>query len=485
MAISSRNTLLAALAFIAFQAQAVNVTVAYQTSAEPAKVAQADNTFAKESGATVDWRKFDSGASIVRALASGDVQIGNLGSSPLAVAASQQVSIEVFLLASKLGNSEALVVKKTISKPEDLIGKRIAVPFISTTHYSLLAALKHWGIKPGQVEIVNLQPPAIIAAWQRGDIDGAYVWAPAVNALEKDGKVLTDSEQVGQWGAPTLDVWVVRKDFAEKHPEVVKAFAKSAIDAQQPYIANPDVWLKQPENISKLARLSGELLVVLGPSGCGKTTLLNLIAGFVPYQHGSIQLAGKRIEGPGAERGVVFQNEGLLPWRNVQDNVAFGLQLAGIEKMQRLEIAHQMLKKVGLEGAEKRYIWQLSGGQRQRVGIARALAANPQLLLLDEPFGALDAFTRDQMQTLLLKLWQETGKQVLLITHDIEEAVFMATELVLLSSGPGRVLERLPLNFARRFVAGESSRSIKSDPQFIAMREYVLSRVFEQREAFS
>lgn len=126
----------------------MNVTVAYQTSAEPAKVAQADNTFAKESGATVDWRKFDSGASIVRALASGDVQIGNLGSSPLAVAASQQVPIEVFLLASKLGNSEALVVKKTISKPEDLIGKRIAVPFISTTHYSLLAALKHWGINP-------------------------------------------------------------------------------------------------------------------------------------------------------------------------------------------------------------------------------------------------------------------------------------------------------------------------------------------------
>lgn len=122
MAISSRNTLLAALAFIAFQAQAVNVTVAYQTSAEPAKVAQADNTFAKESGASVDWRKFDSGASIVRALASGDVQIGNLGSSPLAVAASQQVPIEVFLLASKLGNSEALVVKKTISKLARLSG---------------------------------------------------------------------------------------------------------------------------------------------------------------------------------------------------------------------------------------------------------------------------------------------------------------------------------------------------------------------------
>ena len=245
MAISSRITLLGALALWAFQAQAVDVTVAYQTSAEPAKVAQADNTFAKESGAKVDWRKFDSGASVVRALASGDVQIGNIGSSPLAVAASQQVPIEVFLLASQLGNSEALVVKKNITKPEDLIGKRIAVPFIS------------WGIKPGQVQIINLQPPAIIAAWQRGDIDGAYVWAPAVNELEKDGTVLTDSEKVGQWGAPTLDVWVVRKDFAEKHPEVVKAFAKSAIDAQQPYISNPDEWLKQPANLEKLSRLSG------------------------------------------------------------------------------------------------------------------------------------------------------------------------------------------------------------------------------------
>ena len=230
---------------------------------------------------------------------------------------------------------------------------------------------------------------------------------------------------------------------------------------------------------------SGELLVVLGPSGCGKTTLLNLIAGFVPYQHGSITLEGQRVEGPGAERGVVFQHEGLLPWRNVQDNVALGLQLAGVDKAARRETAVRMLKKVGLEGAEKRFIWQLSGGQRQRVGIARALAANPQLLLLDEPFGALDAFTREQMQTLLLSLWHETGKQVLLITHDIEEAVFMATELVLLSPGPGRVLERLPLNFGRRFIAGESCRSIKSDPQFIAQREYVLSRVFERGEAFS
>ena len=257
MAATRLTFLAAALALLAFRADAVNVTVAYQTSAEPAKVAQADNSFAKESGASVDWRKFDSGAGVIRALASGDVQIGNIGSSPLAVAAAQKLPIEAFLLASQLGNSEALVVKKTITSPKDLIGKRIAVPFISTTHYSLLAALKHWGIKPSQVQLVNLQPPAIIAAWQRGDIDGAYVWAPAVNELEKEGKVLTDSAEVGSWGSPTLDVWVVRKDFAEQHPEIVTAFARSAIDAQQAYLNSPDSWLKQPDNLSKLSRLSG------------------------------------------------------------------------------------------------------------------------------------------------------------------------------------------------------------------------------------
>ncbi len=230
---------------------------------------------------------------------------------------------------------------------------------------------------------------------------------------------------------------------------------------------------------------SHELLVVLGPSGCGKTTLLNLVAGFLPVESGSITLDNQPLTGPGAERGVVFQHEGLLPWRNVLDNVAFGLQLAGMSRPDRDAIARRLIRQVGLEGAEKRAIWQLSGGQRQRVGIARALVTDPQLLLLDEPFGALDAFTREQMQTLLLTLWRDSGKQILLITHDIEEAIFLASELILLSPGPGRIVERLRPGFGQRFAAGESCRSIKSDPQFIAQREYVLSRVFDQREAFA
>ena len=215
------------LSLAATSAYALDVTVAYQTSAEPAKVAQADNAFAKASGAKVDWRKFDSGSSVVKALASGDVQIGNIGSSPLAAAVSQGLPIEVFLLASQLGNSEALVVKKEIKSPQDLIGKRIAVPFVSTTHYSLLAALKHWGIKPDQLTILNLQPPAIAAAWQRGDIDGAYVWAPAVNELAKTGSVLTDSEQVGNRYLP------VAEQVNELGQPVDKAIHDTAVFLQQ------------------------------------------------------------------------------------------------------------------------------------------------------------------------------------------------------------------------------------------------------------
>ncbi|KTT20458.1 taurine ABC transporter ATP-binding subunit [Pseudomonas fulva] len=249
------------------------------------------------------------------------------------------------------------------------------------------------------------------------------------------------------------------------------------ISAQYPGAASPVL-----ANIT-LSLGPRQLLVALGPSGSGKTSLLNLVAGFVSPSAGRITLDGVPVQGPGAERGVVFQDDALLPWQNVLGNVAFGLELAGVPRAAREAKAREMLALVDLADFAERRIWQLSGGQKQRVGLARALAADPGVLLMDEPFGALDAFTREHMQTLLLDIWQRTDKPVFLITHDIEEAVFLATELVLLAPSPGRIVERLELDFGQRYANGESARAIKSDPRFIEAREHVLARVFSHRQS--
>jgi taurine transport system substrate-binding protein len=260
-----KRTLFAAVAAIALVGAGLSahaedaIRIAYQTTIDPAKVAQADGTFDKAFGRAAEWKKFDSGADVIAAIAGGSIDIGFVGSSPLAVAASNKLPIETFLIADQIGDAEELVVRNGsgIEKPEDLVGKTIAVPFVSTTHYSLLAALKHWGVDPSKVKIVNTRPPEIAAAWQRGDIDAAYVWDPALGAIKQTGKVLVSSADVGAWGAPTFDAWIVRKDFAEKNPDVVAAFARVTGTAYASYLKDPKAWLADKSNIDKVANLTG------------------------------------------------------------------------------------------------------------------------------------------------------------------------------------------------------------------------------------
>jgi taurine transport system substrate-binding protein len=234
------------------------VRIAYQTGADPAKLAQADGAYEKATGRNIDWRKFDSGADVITAIASGDIQIGYVGSSPLAAAASRELAIETIFIAAELGTAEAFVVRNGsgISKGSDLVGKKIAVPFVSTTHYSLLAALKHWNVDASKVTILNLRPPEISAAWQRGDIDGAYVWDPALGQIKASGKVLTSSAEVAQWGAPTFDAWIVRKDFAQKNPDFVAQFVKVSGDAYAAYRKDPKGFASKA-TVEKIAKLTG------------------------------------------------------------------------------------------------------------------------------------------------------------------------------------------------------------------------------------
>ena len=193
----------------------------------------------------------------------------------------------------------------------------------------------------------------------------------------------------------------------------------------------------------------GSFVVIIGPSGCGKTSILRIIGGLIDPSSGEVLIDAKPVTGPGPDRSIVFQNFRLLPWRKVIGNVEMGLEIKGIDKSRREELARNCLDLVGLSGFENHYPIELSGGMQQRVGLARALVVDPAILLMDEPFGSIDAQTREQLQTELLKLWNKTRKTVIFVTHDIDEAIYLGDKIIVISPRPGKVQEVVTVDLPR------------------------------------
>ncbi|HEY6959466.1 MAG TPA: ABC transporter ATP-binding protein [Candidatus Limnocylindria bacterium] len=219
----------------------------------------------------------------------------------------------------------------------------------------------------------------------------------------------------------------------------------------------------------------GEFVAIVGPSGCGKTTFLNAIDGLIPITSGALALDGRTIAGPGHDRALVFQQPSLLPWRTVMGNVAYGLELQGVAKPEARERAHRYVELVGLHGFEESFPLELSGGMQQRVNLARALAVDPEVLLLDEPFAALDAQTRETMQHELLRVWNETRKTAVFITHDIVEAVYLADRVIVFTGRPGRVKEVVRVDLPR-----PRDLRIKLDPRFLAFQTRIWESIREE-----
>ena len=225
----------------------------------------------------------------------------------------------------------------------------------------------------------------------------------------------------------------------------------------------------------------GALLSVLGPSGCGKTTLLNILAGFLAPTQGEVTLEGRAIHGPGPERGMVFQQGALFEWMSVRDNVSFGPRMRGRKRADWAGPVDHLLDVVGLQDFKDKAVYELSGGMQQRVALARCLAGDPDVILMDEPLGALDALTREKMQGLILRLWQETGKTIILITHSVEEALLLGQRLIVMAPRPGRIYRDYELPFAG-IGAGGDLRAVKKDPDFAARREEILGMIWDMEE---
>ena len=225
----------------------------------------------------------------------------------------------------------------------------------------------------------------------------------------------------------------------------------------------------------------GELLAVLGPSGCGKTTLLNLVAGFIHPTGGRLTLDGQTILKPGVERGMVFQQGALFEWLTVADNVNFGLRMKGEVTHRIREQVEMWLDIVGLQGFGQTPTYQLSGGMQQRVALARCLINDPKLILMDEPLGALDALTREKMQSLILKIWKETGKTIIIITHSVEEALLLGERLFVMAPRPGRLHQQYHLPFADRGLT-ENMRDLKNEDMFCRTREEILTMIWDMEE---
>jgi NitT/TauT family transport system ATP-binding protein len=226
---------------------------------------------------------------------------------------------------------------------------------------------------------------------------------------------------------------------------------------------------------------AGEFVCILGPSGCGKSTLLNAIAGYVKPTTGQVTVDDVEVKGPGPDRGMVFQQYSLLPWKTVYENVAFGPKMAGASRTEAGSVANTFLGLVGLKKFGNRYPAELSGGMQQRVGIARALANYPSVLLMDEPFGALDAQTRLMMQESLLDIWRKFGTTVVFVTHDVDEAVFLADRVLIMSAAPGRIIEDVRIKLDR-----PRSTDMATSPEYMKARQFCLDTIkSESRKAFA